>query len=99
LRTLGYEVLTAEDGGSALAILERGAAVDLLFTDVSMPRGMSGDELARRAQRLRRRLKVLLISGYAAAVRDGALLEQFTVLAKPYRSDELAHAVRAALDG
>jgi hypothetical protein len=44
-------------------------------------------------------LKILLTSGYAAAVRDGALLEPFTVLAKPYRSDVLARASRAALDG
>ena len=99
LRTLGYQVLTAEDGGAALALLERGATVDLLFTDVSMPRGMSGDELAHRARRLRPGLKILLTSGYAAAVRDGALLEQFSVLAKPYRSDELARAIRASLDG
>jgi DNA-binding LytR/AlgR family response regulator len=71
----------------------------LVLLAVSMPRGMSGDELARRAQRLRRDLKILLTSGYVATVRDGALLEQFTVLAKPCRSDELARAVRAALDG
>ena len=42
---------------------------------------------------------MLLTSGYAAAVRDGALLEQFALLAKPYRGDELARSVRAALDG
>jgi len=99
LRALDYQVLTAEDGAAALALLKRGARVDLLFTDVSMPRGMMGDELARRAQALRRGLKVLLTSGYAAAVRDVSLLEHFTLLAKPYRSDELARAVRTALDG
>ncbi|HEX7970444.1 MAG TPA: ATP-binding protein, partial [Stellaceae bacterium] len=97
LRALGYDVVAAEDGVAALALLERGMRADLLFSDLSMPRGLAGDELARRALRLRRGLKVLLTSGYAAAL-SGSPSQDFAILAKPYRHDEFARAIRAALD-
>src|SRR5207249_8705057 len=64
LRRLGYAVLTAPDGPAALAVLRREANVDILFSDIVMPRGMNGVELARAAKRLRPELHVLLVSGY-----------------------------------
>ncbi|MGH6969213.1 MAG: ATP-binding protein, partial [Stellaceae bacterium] len=97
LRSLGYRVLTAADASAALALVERESRVDLLFSDYSMPRSMLGDELARRARRLKRGLKVLLTSGYAVA-QQGAGIAEFTLLQKPYRQDELAHAIRQTLD-
>src|SRR5205085_11615507 len=57
LRALGYEVLTAPDGRSALEVLRRDPDIDVLFTDIVMPRGMNGLELAREAQRLRPQLR------------------------------------------
>ncbi|MFQ5971092.1 MAG: PAS domain S-box protein, partial [Alphaproteobacteria bacterium] len=65
LSDLGYEALNAESGQTALSMLKDGAAIDLLFTDLIMPGGMNGDELAREARRLRPDLKVLFTSGYA----------------------------------
>ena len=97
LRSLGYRVLTAPDAPAALDVVEREAKVDLLFSDYSMPRGMLGDELARRARRVKRGIKVLLTSGYAVSHR-GAGAADFTLLQKPYRHDELARAIRQALD-
>ena len=98
LRALGYHVLTAADGPAALTILDKGEAVDLLFSDVVMPKRIRGDELARRARDKRRGLKVLLTSGYTADSREGATPEEFALLRKPYRPDELARAIRTALD-
>jgi PAS domain S-box-containing protein len=98
LRTIGYEVLTAPDGPSALAVLRRDPAIDILFSDIVMPRGMSGVELARRALRLRPGLRVLLASGYPmAALSDtqGIAGDEFPFLSKPYRGAELAEALRA----
>ena len=97
LRSLGYSVLTAADAPAALDVVEHEAKVDLLFSDYSMPRGMLGDELARRVRRVRSGIKVLLTSGYAASHR-GAGAADFTLLQKPYRQDELARAIRQALD-
>ena len=68
LRGFGWEVLTAPDGPSALSVLRRDADIDVLFTDIVMPRGMNGLELARQARRLRPELRVLLASGYPASV-------------------------------
>jgi CheY-like chemotaxis protein len=79
-------------------MLERGERIDLLFTDLVMPNGMSGDELARRACALCPEIKVLLASGYALALPAGAGPDGFRLLRKPYRGDDLAEAVRAALD-
>jgi PAS domain S-box-containing protein len=102
LRGFGYEVLTAPDGPSALAVLRRDAEIDVLFTDIVMPRGMNGVELAREARRLRPNVRVLLTSGYPASVLaadhgtsdDG----EFAFLSKPYHRAELADKLRALQD-
>jgi signal transduction histidine kinase len=96
LTALGYGVIAAADAPSALAILECGETVDLLFTDVVMPGGMSGTELAGAARRLRPSLRVLLATGYAAEPSEQ---HGRHVLRKPYDRRDLAHAVRTVLDG
>jgi nitrogen-specific signal transduction histidine kinase len=101
LESLGYEVWQAEDGPSALECLKSPRTIDLLFTDMIMPNGMSGQDLAGRARELRPDLKVLFTSGYSEhfiaargdATPDGPLLN------KPYRKQRLAEAVRRVLDG
>jgi CheY-like chemotaxis protein len=96
LASLGYSTPTAADAAGALAILRRGEPVDVLFSDIVMPGGMSGVELAREARRVRGDLKVLLTTGYAAAAEsraDGG----FAVLGKPYRQSELAEHIAALL--
>jgi PAS domain S-box-containing protein len=97
LRTIGYEVLTAADGPSALAVLRRDPAIDVLFTDVVMPRGINGIELAREAARLRPQLRILLASGYpktALSDEHGIADSEFAFLSKPYRGSELANKLR-----
>ena len=97
LRTLGYRVLTAANAPAALAVAEREPRLDLLFSDYSMPFGMLGDELARRARQIKPGLKVLLMSGYAVAAPQIAGTD-FNLLQKPFRPDELARAIRQTLD-
>jgi two-component system NtrC family sensor kinase len=100
LRQLGYRVLTAADGPEALALLQRADTVDLLFTDLVMPNGVRGDELARRARELRKGLRVVLTSGYPDTGEPFALNElggNIGFLPKPYKADELSRAIRAAL--
>ncbi len=91
LSDLGYRTLVAQTGPEALALLRNENAVDLLFTDIVMPAGMSGIDLARAASRLRPGLKVLLTSGYAGSVLPEALSAgaEFPFLAKPYRAPTL----------
>ena len=94
LTNFGYRVLTAGDGREALDIIESDSDIDLLFSDVVMPRGMNGDELAREARRRRPELKVLLTSGYPPAeLRERPLLGEFRVLQKPYRVEELLRLI------
>ncbi|HEY4470675.1 MAG TPA: PAS domain S-box protein [Stellaceae bacterium] len=99
LRTLGWEVLTAPDGPSGLSVLRRDADIDVLFSDIVMPRGMNGVELAREARRLRPELRVLLASGYPASAlptgNAGSEDGEFPFLSKPYRASELARKLRA----
>ena len=98
LTNLGYQIMTAEDGHAALGILERDIEIDLLFSDVIMPKGIRGDELARRARRMRPGLRVLLTSGYPAAdLEERRSLREFTLLAKPYRIEDLARAIEDRL--
>lgn len=100
VRELGYVVIEADGAASALAVLDSGQTVDLLFTDIVMPGGMNGRELAREGQKRRPGLPVLFASGYAAgaATSPEAGIGQAEILAKPYRSGDLARALRRALD-
>jgi len=98
LAALGYRTLTAADATGALAILRRDEPIDLLFTDIVMPGGMSGVELARQARQLRGDIRVLLTSGYAAAA-ESRTDEGFAVLSKPYRQKQLAERIAGLLRG
>ncbi len=97
LTGLGYQVQTATNAAEALEILQAGADVDLLFTDVVMPGGVSGVSLARTARELRPDLRVLLTSGF---VGDGQINEgrEFPLLDKPYETPVLAATLRKLLD-
>jgi signal transduction histidine kinase/ActR/RegA family two-component response regulator len=98
LAEFGCRVLTAEDGPSALAVLEGGETLALLLSDVVMPGGMSGVDLAQAASRLRPQLPILLATGYAAGrLADITVGAAWPVLRKPFRMDDLAIAVRHAL--
>lgn len=101
LEELGFEVLLAEDGPSALGVLEDHTDIDLLFTDVVMAGDMRGPELAEKACKLRPGLKVLFASGFteAAAGANGILAKDALLLDKPYNLTTLAEKVRAALSG
>ena len=89
LRELGYEVITATNAQAAMDHLEEGVAVDLLFSDVVMPGGCNGVELARRAKAMRPDLKVLLSSGYVGEAAAMAA-EAFELIDKPYEQATLA---------
>jgi PAS domain S-box-containing protein len=99
LKLIGYEVLEAGDGPTALEILGRGAPIDLVFTDLVMPGGLSGRDVAMRAREMKPGIKVLLTSGYAQELVHGDDLrrEQLKVLRKPYRQADLAAALREVL--
>lgn len=101
LAALGYRVTAAANGPAALALLGPEARFDLLLTDVVMPEGMSGYELADAARRGHPRLTVLLTTGYASEtpVTGDDTPEYLPMLRKPYRLHELATAVRGVLDG
>lgn len=86
LEDLGYDVLQAEDGASALSLLQSRASIDLLITDVGLPGTMNGRQVADAARSLRQDLKVLFVTGYAenAALREGSLEPGMHVLTKPF---------------
>jgi len=98
LRQLGYQVQCARNGTDAVEVLKAGASFDLLFSDVVMPQGINGVELAREAKRLCSGIKVLLTSGNAADVlaRHGAE-DEFPIIAKPYRRADLAQYLRLVM--
>lgn len=102
LITYGYKVISAESGVAALKLWElHKNKVDLLLTDMVMPLGVSGRELADRLQQEQPALKVIYTSGYSPGMagKDLALLEGFNFLAKPYPPSRLIEAVRESLDG
>jgi len=96
-----YKVLEAPDGPSALKILDSGVRIDLLVTDVGLPNGMNGRQVADAARCLRKDLKVLFITGYAenAAVGNGHLDPGMAVLAKPFAMTTLANKVHELIEG
>lgn len=100
LRELGYRVSEACDGPSALEMLERETRVDLLFTDVVLPGGMTGAQLAARACELHPALKVLFTTGYArnAIFHHGRLDKGVHLITKPFSFTDLAAKVRDVLD-
>ena len=98
LTGLGYRCEVAADAASALDWLKGGEACDLLFSDVVMPGGMNGIELARRAQQLRPELKILLTSGYLGDAAQG-LSHEFALIDKPYQRADLAAEIRKLLTG
>ncbi len=99
LRDHGYDVVGAGGGEDAIAHLKSGKAFDLLFTDVVLPGGINGVDIAEQARRLQPRIKVLYTTGYAeyAVVHNGWLDTEATLLKKPYRHAELLMKVRKAL--
>ena len=96
LEALGYRVATAEDAPTALGRLEAGDRPDILFTDVVMPGGMDGRQLAARAKAMDPELPVLLTSGYADPAGEGEA-GRLPFLAKPYTPDQLAARLREVL--
>jgi PAS domain S-box-containing protein len=99
LQSLGYRTVAAANGPAALNLIKGGQAFDLLFTDVIMPGGMSGRELAEKVLKLRPGIKVLYTSGYTdnAIVHQGRLDPGVLLLTKPYRKSQLANMIRRAL--
>ncbi|MBV1693012.1 MAG: PAS domain S-box protein [Hyphomicrobiales bacterium] len=101
LQRLGYRTIEADSGPAALAIVDAETDIDLVFSDVVMPGGMSGFELSRAVKEARADLPVLLTSGFSfdAAGSEGGGPGALPVLRKPYTTAELASAVSRALGG
>ncbi len=101
LSDLNYMVLNAESGQAGLDIVASGVRIDLLLTDVGLPGGMNGRQLADAARKQRPGLKVLFITGYAenAAASDGWMKEGMQVMTKPFALNTLAAKVQSILNG
>ena len=101
LRELGYRVLAAASGPEALPLLDRHPEIRLLFTDVALPGGMTGRQLADEAMRRHPGLKVLYTTGYArnAIVHQGRLDPGVELIVKPFTSAALAGRIRQLLEG
>jgi len=101
LEDMGYHVIEAQDGLSALEALKaENGKFDLMFTDIVMPGGMHGPALAKEARAVFPHLPILYTSGYAeaAVLREGDIGNSFELVSKPYRLEELEEKVRNALD-
>ncbi len=95
LKAIGYDVVEAVDGRKAAEVLKSREPVDLVFTDLVMPGGISGRDVAALARKLRPGIKVLLTSGYAEdLVPVEPELAQLKILRKPYRQADLVAALR-----
>jgi CheY-like chemotaxis protein len=100
LKELGYHVMSASSGAAALATLNGSHQIDLLLTDVVMPGGMDGRELADKAVGHRPSLRVLYMTGYTrnAIIHQGRLDRGTNLISKPFSFEELAAKVRQVLD-
>ena len=98
---LGYTVLEAESGRAGLNIVASKVHIDLLLTDVGLPGGMNGRQLADAARQRRPGLKVLFITGYAESmiVANGRLEPGMEVMIKPFALNTLATRVQAIING
>jgi PAS domain S-box-containing protein len=101
LSELGYHVAEAPDGPSALRLLDELRDITLLFTDVGLPNGMTGRQLAEEVWRRRPTIKVLYTTGYArnAIVHHGRLDSGVNLIVKPFTQTELARKIRSVIDG
>jgi signal transduction histidine kinase/CheY-like chemotaxis protein len=101
IKSLGYATLTAVNAVEAMSFIDGPGEIDLLFTDMIMPGSMNGRQLAEKALQCRAALKVLFTSGYSneAIIHHGHLDAGVLLLAKPYRTSDLARMIRAALAG
>ncbi len=99
LEDLGYTAIEAADGAAGLRLLQSGIRIDLLVTDVGLPGGMTGRQLADAARTVRPELKVLFITGYAenAVLSHGHLKPGMQVLTKPFAMEALASRIRALI--
>ena len=99
LEELRYRVIVARNAAEALDHLRGVQRIDLLFSDVVMPGGMNGSQLASEAQRIRPGIRILLTSGYVSDLDENQVIGQgeLPVLNKPYRRDELARSLRVVL--
>ena len=99
LADLGYTTIAAEDGSQAMAVLRSDRAIDLLVTDVGLPGGMNGRQLADAARMIRPDMKVLFVTGYAenTVLSHGGLAAGMAVLTKPFTMDALSTAIRGVL--
>lgn len=99
LEELGYKILEASDGPSALKLLNAGHSIDMLVTDVGLPGGMNGRQLADAARQLMPELPVLFVTGYAenAVLNHGHLGHGMHVMTKPFQADDLGRRVRDLL--
>ena len=97
LTDLGHEVMRAEAAAPALAILRRPDRIDLMLTDLIMPGGMNGVELARAAVALRPGLPVILTSGYTGETLGAATDAPWPLLTKPYPAEALAAVIDAVM--
>jgi len=100
LSSLGYRVLQASDGPSALQLIDEELGIDLMLSDVVMPGGLKGPDLARRALERRPEIKLLYMSGYAddPSFREGIFEPHAELISKPFQSETLAAKVRRTLD-
>jgi CheY-like chemotaxis protein len=98
---MGYNVITASDGLQALRILQAHEGINLIFTDVVMPGGKTGVQLAAEAHRLRPDVKVLLASGYTGEALNHHKPSDvdLPLIAKPFHQKELGWRIRSLLDG
>eukprot|EP01114_Cavostelium_apophysatum_P010350 TRINITY_DN23968_c0_g1_i1.p2 TRINITY_DN23968_c0_g1~~TRINITY_DN23968_c0_g1_i1.p2 ORF type:complete len:130 (+),score=16.13 TRINITY_DN23968_c0_g1_i1:2-391(+) len=98
LRKLGLCVLEAGDGETALGMIRQGLPIDLVFTDIVMPGGVTGQDLARAAAEYLPRAKVLFASGFAAGMgEESEQVQRMQLLRKPYRLDDMARMVQKLL--
>jgi DNA-binding response OmpR family regulator len=98
---MGYAAIEAADSTSGLKVLQSDVRIDLLITDVGLPGGMNGRQVADAARVTRPKLKVLFITGYAenAAIGNGHLDPGMHVLTKPFSVEVLAHRIKAIITG